>query len=254
MRVTVLMENTSPEGLLHEHGLSLHIAYQGRSILLDGGSSGRFVRNAAALGVDLRRVDAAVLSHGHYDHADGLSAFCEANAAAKIHARPAVREPDYVQVGPVKKFIGVSPALLARFGDRFELADGPRELFPGLHLVPDAAHGEQSLVAETAGGLVVMNSCCHAGPGPIVRDILARFPGQAVRALVGGFHLMGLMGAKTLGAAPGDVKALARLLTDELGVSEIYTGHCTGAPAFQLLSDERPDQIHPLRTGDVLEF
>ena len=38
MKVTVLMENTSPGSLIHEHGLSLHLSYRGHSVLLDAGS------------------------------------------------------------------------------------------------------------------------------------------------------------------------------------------------------------------------
>ena len=254
MRVTVLMENTSPAGLLHEHGLSLHLSYRGHSVLLDGASSGRFVQNAAALGVDLTGVELAVLSHGHYDHADGLGAFLALNPAAPVYARPAVWEPEYFGVGEGRRYIGVSPALREEYGARFDLSDGPREILPGLHLVPDAVKSEQSLVAETSGGLVVMNSCCHAGAGYIVKDLPARFPGQKVLALLGGFHLMGSGGTATLGVEPGIVKNLARWLTDELGVEQVYTGHCTGAPAFALLQVQRPERIHPLRTGDVLDF
>ena len=47
MRVTVLMENTAPEGLLCEHGLSLVIEHEGHSILLDAGSSAALLDNAA---------------------------------------------------------------------------------------------------------------------------------------------------------------------------------------------------------------
>ena len=78
IKVTVLMENTSPGSLIHEHGLSLHLSYRGHSVLLDAGSSGRFTDNAAALGVDLSAAEAAALSHGHWDHADGLGAFSPA--------------------------------------------------------------------------------------------------------------------------------------------------------------------------------
>lgn len=254
MKVTVLMENRSPDRLLHEHGLSLHLQYRGRSYLLDGGSSGRFVQNAASLGVRLDGVEAAALSHGHYDHADGLIAFCEANRHARIYARPAVKEPRYAGTGAERKFIGVAPALFARFGDRFDLDDGPREIAPGLHLIPDAVEHEQSLVAETARGLVVMNSCCHAGAAAIVEDLLARFPGKSVYAILGGFHLMGPAGVNTLGAAPGEVKALAHRLTDELGVERVYTGHCTGAPAFALLKEELGERLEYLQTGNQIEF
>ena len=74
MKVTVLVENTAPQdsGLTPEHGLSLYIQYREHNILLDAGCSQAFAQNAKALGVDLKQVDLAVLSHGHFDHADGL--------------------------------------------------------------------------------------------------------------------------------------------------------------------------------------
>ncbi|MEG0765134.1 MAG: MBL fold metallo-hydrolase [Pseudoflavonifractor sp.] len=252
MKITVLIENTAPDCLIHEHGLSLHIAYRGGSYLLDGGASGRFAENAARLGVDLARVDAAVLSHGHFDHADGLCSFFAANQTAKVYARPAVTAPDYFSAGPTQKFIGVNPALFADYLPRFDFADGPREIAPGVHLVPDSVGHEQSLVLETSKGLVLLNSCCHAGAGFIVKDLLERFPGQKVCALLGGFHLMGAMGTKTLGVAPGIVQNLAHWLVDELGVAQIYTGHCTGAPAFDLLKAELGDKLAPLHTGDQI--
>ena len=252
MKVTVLMENTSPGSLIREHGLSLHLSYRGHSVLLDAGSSGRFTDNAAALGVDLSAAEAAALSHGHWDHADGLGAFFACNTAAVVYARPAALLPRYREKDG--SYNGVSPALVEQFRGRFDLADGPREILPGLHLIPDSVDHEQSLVAETDRGLVVMNSCCHAGAGYIVKDILARFPGRKVYAIVGGFHLMGRGGTATLGVTPGIVRNLARWLTDELGVERVYTGHCTGAPAFALLQAQRPERIHPLRTGDVLDF
>ena len=148
----------------------------------------------------------------------------------------------------------MSPALIEQFRHRFDLADGPRDLLPGLHLIPDAVEHEQSLVAETAKGLVVMNSCCHAGAGYIVKDILSRFPGERVYAILGGFHLMGSGGTATLGVAPGIVRNLAHWLTDELGVAQVYTGHCTGGPAFALLQEELGEKLTYLRTGLTLEF
>ena len=192
MKITVLMENTAPDPLVCEHGLSLFLEYRGASYLLDAGSSGRFADNAAALGADLSAVRAAVLSHGHWDHADGLGRFFAENASARVYARPDALRPQYHSGDG--RFIGVSPALAEAYRNRFDLRDGPLTLAPGLHLIPDAVPHEQSLVAETDRGLVVMNSCCHAGAGYIVKDILARFPGRRVHALLGGFHLMGRPG------------------------------------------------------------
>ena len=178
MRVTTLIENTSPDTTLyHEHGLSLHLCYEGHSILLDAGATGRFAQNAQALGVDLAGVEAAVLSHGHDDHADGFAAFFPLNSHAPVYARPAITRPYYIPDGQGgEKFIGVNPAVLEQYGNRFVLADGPRQLLPGLHLVPDPVEHEQSLVAETDQGLVIFNSCCHAGADAVVRSVQAPAP------------------------------------------------------------------------------
>ena len=203
-RLTVLIENFSYCGLPCEHGLSLYLEYRGRAWLLDTGTSGAFTANADALGLDLARVEGVVLSHGHDDHAGGLPAFFARNRRAKVYARPFARE-EYRRdtADPEKRPAGVDPALFSAWADRFDLSDGPRTLAPGLHLLPDTVPHEQSLVAETAEGLVVLNSCCHAGAGEIVAGVLERFPGQQVAALVGGFHLVGPIRHGFPGPGPG---------------------------------------------------
>ena len=250
MRITVLIENSAPEGLVAEHGLSFYLEYRGGRYLLDAGESGAFLLNAQRLGVDLSRVEAAALSHGHYDHGDGFTAFFRVNRTARICARPAVREDDVLD----GERVGLNPGLFRRHARRFDLDDGPRELAEGLHLIPDAVRHEQSLAAETAEGLVVLNSCCHAGVDHILDGIRARFPGQPIRAVLGGFHLMGKGGTAALGPAPEEVRALARRLRDELDVQEICTGHCTGAPAYALLAEELGGRLRPLTTGAVFEY
>lgn len=250
MRVTVLIENSAPEGLIAEHGLSFYLEYRGGRYLLDAGESGAFLLNAQRLGADLSRVEAAALSHGHYDHGDGFTAFFRVNRAAQIYARPAVREDDVLD----GDHVGLNPGLFRRHARRFDLADGPRLLAEGLHLIPDAVHHEQSLAAETGEGLVVLNSCCHAGVGNILDDIRARFPGKSIRAVLGGFHLMGPGGTATLGPAPEEVRELARRLRDGLDVGEVCTGHCTGGPAWALLAEELGERLRPLTTGAVFSY
>lgn len=41
LNLVVLIENSSPDGLLREHGLSVYLEYRGCPVLLDAGESGR---------------------------------------------------------------------------------------------------------------------------------------------------------------------------------------------------------------------
>ena len=253
MQITVLVENTASQGLCGEHGLSLYLRHAGRSWLLDAGQSEQFAQNALVLDCPLEEVSAAVLSHGHYDHADGLPTLLQRNPNVKVYARTAAVQPRYDPHKP-GRYIGICAALTGPFRDRLVLGDEPLTLAPGLWLIPDALDHEQSLVAEGKEGLVIMNSCCHAGVAEIVAEIKARFPGKPVRAVLGGFHLMGPGGVTTLGKTPEEVAGRVRTLLCELEVGEIYTGHCTGQPGFELLKKAAPERVHGLHTGDVLEF
>lgn len=250
LKLTVLVENTAPDHLVHAHGLSVWVEHRGTRCLLDAGPDGRFARNADQLGIDLATADLAVLSHGHYDHGDGLDVFFQRNPSAAVHARTAATQPEYHG----ERYIGVKPELFAQYGDRFVFSDEPEELTPCLWTVPDQVNHEQSLVAQTREGLVILNSCCHAGADHVVESVTARFPGVPVRALVGGFHLMGENGPSTMGPAPEMVLYLGSRLFGSLQVDHVWTGHCTGTPALSLLQGAFPHRVTPLTSGLVLTF
>lgn len=277
LKITALINDKANEDLAAEHGLSLLAEYGGKVYLLDAGSSGKFAVNAKKLGVDLTCVDLAVLSHGHYDHAGGFKAFFEANKTAKLYLREHCQDRCYFKLGPVKKQIGIPAGVLA-CADRFVWLAEDCALAPGVYLVGHstaglAAHGkeahlnretpdgllpddfvhEQSLVFDTAQGLVILNSCCHGGADTVVREALAAFPGRRVAALIGGFHLMGTRGVSSLGIKPEQAEALGKALL-ELGVQKTFLCHCTGDPGSKILESVMGDRAAYFPAGAVAEF
>ena len=93
MRIVSLVDNVGAVsgegcGCEPEHGVSLYIETgNGLKVLFDTGQSDLFARNAARLGIDLREIDLAVISHGHYDHGGGLNEFLRINTKAPVYIR-----------------------------------------------------------------------------------------------------------------------------------------------------------------------
>lgn len=277
MKLTVLMENTACSGFVCEHGLSLLIQWKGHTLLLDTGSSNLFLENVDQLGVDLGQVELAVLSHGHYDHSGGFGGFFQRNQQAPVYLQRRAAEKCFRQKQDGSfRYIGLPNGLLESYPDRFQLVEGEAQLMEGVWLIPhtlpnlaekgklarmyrarldgsmapDDFHHEQSLVVETGAGLVIFNSCSHAGADDIVEEIQRRFSDQKVAAFVGGFHLM-VSGHPERMAVPAEkVRQMGQRL--RAAGAEVYTGHCTGAAAYDVLKEELGEHLHPLHAGAVL--
>lgn len=79
-----LSKDGPPRTLQNEWGLCLHLesarGEETRQMLIDFGFTAQtLIGNLALLGIDPGRLDALVLSHGHYDHFGGLVGFLEAH-------------------------------------------------------------------------------------------------------------------------------------------------------------------------------
>lgn len=268
LKATFLIDNNASEGLIPEWGLSVLIEYRGKRVLLDTGASGKFAENARALGIDLSSVDYGVLSHAHYDHSDGMEDFFAQNSSADFYLRRGSGEDAYSGDGEDRHYIGIRKGILSRFAHRIRYADGIYELFEGAYLLPHSedmeqagraakmyilrdgewltdlfAH-EQSLVFDTAEGLVIFNSCCHGGADTIIKEA-ERALGKKAVALIGGLHLFRSKDKR--------IMEMAQALRDT-GIRHIITGHCTGDRALSLLEQELPDIVRPTYAGMVVDF
>lgn len=274
LTITVLVENTAPEGLRAEHGLAFWLEYGDECWLLDAGQSGLFAENAVQLGIDLKRAKGAILSHGHYDHSGGFETFFRENDSARLWLRESCLER-YWHIDAAdpsgRRYIGVHPE---NWPDRLSFPGEKTELAPGLWLLSHSTPGldargarsgmlrdgpggitdddfahEQSVLLETAHGLVLLNSCSHGGIDTAVEEALKAFPEKKVFAVLGGFHL----GLKKLSYPRQEVEALADRLT-ELGVEQVYTGHCTGEEGYHILKEKLGRRLTRLTTGMRIQF
>lgn len=271
MKVTAVIENKAPEasGLIGEWGLCVHIEFAGRQYLLDTGSTNQYKQNAEKLGIAIEDVDAAVLSHAHYDHSGGYDSFFEKNGKAKLYLRKECEQNCYSQHGWLKAYIGVPKGMLTKYQNRivkvsgdYQLADDvwliphkieePERLGraarmyvrKGLRFYPDTFAHEQSLVFRTKKGLVIFNNC-SGGADNIVKEVQETFPDEHVYAIIGGFHLKSSSEEK--------VRQFGERLKN-CQVEHIYTGHCTGASAFAILKEMLGEKVHAFETGTILEI
>ena len=76
----------------------------------------------------------------------------------------------------------------------------------------------------------------------IVDEVHHAFPNEQVYAVVGGFHLKGIHGVDSLSVTEEEVIDIGASLFQR-GVSYIYTGHCTGRPAFDILKREFGEKV-----------
>ena len=279
MLVKVLIDNIAStcgsRKLFGEWGLSVYVEFEGKRYLLDTGASHLFAKNAGVMGVDLSKIDVGVLSHAHFDHSDGMAKFFHANKTAPFYLRKGAGENCYHTHKLLGRFtyheyIGIHKGFLKRFADRIRFAEGDMQIAPNVYLVPHKTPGlesigerahlsvkengkyrydsfdhEQSLVFDTSKGLFVMNSCSHGGADNIVKEIEATFPDKKIYAILGGFHLFRYKDEV--------VRAFAERLR-ELDVQKIYTGHCTGNRAFEILHEVLGDRAEQMRCGMTVEL
>jgi 7,8-dihydropterin-6-yl-methyl-4-(beta-D-ribofuranosyl)aminobenzene 5'-phosphate synthase len=112
-------------------------------------------------------------------------------------------------------------------------------------LHPDYIRDEIGLVINTRRGLVLITGCSHPGIVSMARK--ARDVGGADRiyAVIGGFHLLN---------APEDkIDATVQGLLD-LGVTGLFTGHCTGVSAERKLEQAFSKGFQRIHSGEVIDI
>lgn len=276
MKIVVLVENTTKSDLKSEHGLSFFIEFQGKNYLLDAGTTELFLENARALTIPIENVNNCILSHGHYDHSGGFRRYLEENKKAFVYAMETAKEKYYSGSGELH-YIGIPKEILEKQGDRFCYIKEVTKIKENVYLIPHATEelqkigeraklyvkkGEQyipddfshelSLVFDTKKGLVIFNSCSHGGIQNIIKEVEQVFPKKQIYAFLGGLHMKGRKnGEEICTFSEEEIQQLVEQIC-EVGLQYLYTGHCTGQIAMQLLKKYAGDKVQELFTGQTI--
>ena len=260
MKLTVLTENCAGSGFLAEHGLSYLIEHEGEKFLFDVGHTDVFIKNAQILGIDIKKeVDKIVLSHGHWDHGDGLQ-YIE-NKTLITHPEAFIkrsRNKDYSSLGlKLSKteieqkfklilsaepyyitdhiiFLGQIPRLNDFESITTNFSDESRQ--------PDFVNDDSAVVVIQNNEIIVVTGCSHSGVCNII-DYACKVTGiNNVKSVIGGFHLKhnDLQTKKTIE------------FLKKNNINHIHPSHCTQFPALVAFSENF--KIEQLKTGMVLNL
>lgn len=276
-KITVLIEDTVDEkfGLTCKHGLSLLIEAAGRKrrlkVMFDAGPSPQAIEhNVEKLNLRLNDLNAIVVSHGHYDHVDGLlTVLNRVERPIPVLVHPKAFNPKFAYK-PHLTYIGskfnrstieASGGLLAQSITPITLMEGvvasgeiPLETGfenpKGFWKVEDDRFVEDLMVDEQAvavdlgaKGLVVIVGCAHRGVVNTIRHVQKIMNKKEICAVIGGFHLL-KASDKTISATVEEL--------EEISPEHVYPCHCAGNKAVKRLGVAFGDGCKPIRTGHVV--
>jgi len=271
--ITVLVENTagSPD-LIGEHGLSMWIDTGRHRVLFDTGQGPALTPNARALKVDLGEADAIVLSHGHYDHAGGLSAAMQAAPAAKLFLHPAALERKFSVQNTRARSIGLHPSIekaIRSNPEQMVLTTHPTTVVDGITVTgevprttifedsgasffldsdgsnPDTLLDDMGVFFQVPSGVVLLAGCAHSGIVNMMRYVSKLTGCETFLCVMGGIHL--------LNASQERIERTIDAFR-EFGVQRIGLGHCTGSGALSDFRRAFPDLCFPCSAGTKVAF
>ena len=268
-RITILYDAFGKSSnLKKDWGFSAFVEYDGKRILFDtGNNADTFAHNVKALGIDLKKLDFAVISHRHGDHTSGLNYLLSVNPSIKIYAPKGpfgvfgaalpgtFYRRDESLPGDMRYYDGQPPAKMT-FGTpwpgaNFVWVDNLTEVAPAIYLISTVSQTpgtlelrELSLAIKSPKGVVLGVGCSHPGIEKILEASTA--VDKHVHLVFGGLHLV---------TTPDpEIARLVTVLHDQWKVDRMAVGHCTGEPAFAFLRKTFGDHYLYAGLGSVIEL
>ncbi len=283
LRAMPLKDMQVKNSILAEHGFSSIVTVTAdglsKSLLFDFGFSAHGAAfNADALGVDLSKIDACVVSHGHLDHVGGMEKLTtgigKKGVPLVVHPE-AFRNPRYMKVTEDFKvyFPPLTQERVNAAGLDLQETTEPRGLLDDMvlflgqvprktafekvgadfHYEKDGRELHDDIIDDTAividvkdKGLVVLSGCAHSGIINTINYAKQVTGRQKVHAVMGGFHLNG-----------ADQAAVIKPTVDGLIQADptyIIPTHCTGRKEVIEIERRMPDKFLLNMAGTKLTF
>jgi len=273
LKIITLIENSADEGsgLECEHGLSFFIEKDGKKILFDTGQTGKFLNNAAKLGVDLSYLDYVVISHGHYDHSGGFTSLAEVSSGFRMMVGSGFFTEKYSYTKDSCRFLGNNFTEADLEGKNIDcriIKKHLTEIEPGIFILtsfprtnieelvnprfkikkdgkyfPDPFDDEVLIVIDTPKGLVVIFGCCHPGMRNMLDAVKRQFK-KPIHTVLGGTHLKE--------SGDENLELSVKYLCDEK-ITQIGVSHCTGEKAMARLKTSVSAYFHNI-TGSIINI
>src|SRR6516165_2147456 len=213
-RITILYDAFGKSSTMKKDwGFSAYIEYGGKKILFDTGNNADiFAHNVQAKGIDLTKLDFAIISHRHGDHTSGLNYLLKVNPTVKIYAPQenfgvfgaalpgTFYRRDEALPPEMRYFDGNAPETL-HFGSPWPTANfvwvtKTAEIAPGMTLIllngtwgVDLEVKEISLALDTPDGIVLVVGCSHPTIEKIVEAAKSAI-NKPIHLVLGGTHLL----------------------------------------------------------------
>ena len=263
IKIVVLNDDRNDNELFEaEHGFSLYIELDNLKLLFDVGQTDIFIDNASKLGIDVNDVDVIILSHGHYDHGNGLDYF---KKRVKL-----VMHPECINYR-IRKSTGTYGGInssLEQLDTRFDLVlnEGVLKLKDNVYVLSniertvdfeckkfpmtdkdgkdDKVNDESCVVITTNKGLIVISGCAHSGICNTIEYAKKMTGIDYVYAVIGGFHLREV----------NDVSEKTINYFIDNGVKYVYPAHCTCDEACKQLVDSKEFKTEIVKVGNSYFF
>lgn len=292
MKLHVLIDNLPCQenpALLHEHGLSFLVQTpQGKNYLIDTGASGKFLQNLKLLRENdpslptAAEIDAVIISHGHNDHTGGLRTFLEHNTTAPVYLHNLIQGNLFYSCRPKNgireaRNIGMEQALFAEYGHRFIEIGSPSGITGQITLIPvssSAGHPtpmgnsflycndlpdnfthEVAILAEyTPGEFAIISPCSHNGILNIlnVTSSLCTTASKSAGYFIGGLHYVDYLNPCDAKKEAAQIVQAAEYIKEQYPNLKVFSGHCTGNDARQVLQNSLKGKYTHFSTGTVI--